>query len=326
MVVKIGFLSIAHLHAHSYGRALKSLASCKLVGIYDPDHQRGMEGAQEMGTEFFADPAELLEQVDAVIICSENSRHREFTELAAKHGCHVLCEKPIATTLEDGQAMIDACRQAGVKLQIAFPVRFVTPVIRVKEMLYRGSIGDVVAIVGTNQGQMPGGWFADRELAGGGAVMDHTVHVVDLIRWFLGKEFVSVYAEVDTMLWDVDIDDCGMLSMELEDGTIVTQDPSWSRPLSFPTWGNVTMRIVGTKGIIDLDAFAQNFVVYDDTQNKISERSFAEDMDLGLIQDFIQMIVDDREPSITGLDGLKALEVALAAYRSAQEKKPIALD
>ena len=132
-----------------------------------------------------------------------------------------------------------------------------------------------------------------------------------------------MYAEVDNMLWDTGIDDCGMLSMELEDGTIVTQDPSWSRPMTFPTWGNVTMRIIGTQGMIDLDAFAQNFVVYDDAHRKVSERSFAEDMDLGLIQDFIQMIVEDREPTITGYDGLKALEVALA-HRSAQEK-PVAL-
>ena len=135
MVVRIGFLSIAHLHAHSYGRAINGLTGCRLVGIYDPDQERGMQGAKEMGTEYFADPAELLSQTDAVIICSENSRHREFTELAAKHGCHVLCEKPIATTLEDARAMIVACARSGVKLQIAFPVRFVTPVLRVKKCL-----------------------------------------------------------------------------------------------------------------------------------------------------------------------------------------------
>ncbi|HHT69244.1 MAG TPA: Gfo/Idh/MocA family oxidoreductase, partial [Firmicutes bacterium] len=279
----------------------------------------------DMNTEFFADPRELLEQVDAVIICSENSRHREFTELAASYGRHVLCEKPIATSMEDGQAMIEACQKAGAKLQIAFPVRFATPVMRVKEMLDQGQIGDVLAISGTNHGQMPGGWFVDPVLAGGGAVMDHTVHVVDLIRWFLGKEFVSVYAEADSMLWDVDIDDCGMLSMEMEGGVIVTQDPSWSRPRTNPTWGDVTLRIVGTKGVINLDAFAQNFVVYDDVKNKVSERSFAEDMDFGLIEDFIHMIIEDREPSISGYDGLKAMEVALAAYESARRKKPVTL-
>lgn len=327
VVVRVGLLSLAHMHAYSYGRALNSLSNCILVGIYDPNQERGTKGAQAMNTQFFSDPEKLLTQVDAVIICSENNRHREFTELAAQYGCHVLCEKPIATTMEDGQAMINACQKAEVKLQIAFPVRFATPVRQVKTMLDRGYIGEVVAISGTNHGQMPGGWFVNPVLAGGGAVMDHTVHVVDLVRWFLGQEFVSVYAEAGYgMLWDVDIDDCGMLSMELEGGTIVTQDPSWSRPRTNPTWGDVTLRIVGTKGIIDLDAYAQNFVVYDDAQNKVSQRSFAEDMDLGLIVDFIAMITDDREPSITGFDGLKAMEVALAAYESARAHKPIALN
>ena len=325
MVVRVGFLSLAHMHAQSYARALNSLDNCELVGIYDPDHERGIEGAQEMGTEFFADPAKLLAGLDGVIICSENNRHREFTELAARHGCHILCEKPIATTMQDGQAMIDICKEANVQLQIAFPVRFMTPVMQVKEMLARGAIGEVLAISGTNHGQMPGGWFVDPEASGGGAVMDHTVHVVDLIRWFLGREFISVYAEADTLLWDVDIDDCGMLSMELEGGVIVTQDPSWSRPRTNPTWGDVTLEITGTKGVIHLDAFAQNFVVYDDLAGQIQERSFAEDMDFGLIKDFISMIAEDREPSITGFDGLKAMEVALAAYKSAQQNKPIFL-
>jgi len=195
---------------------------------------------------------------------------------------------------------------------------------RVRELIQKGAIGQVLAITGTNHGQMPGGWFVDPVLAGGGAVMDHTVHVVDLIRWFLGKEFVSVYAEAGYgMLWDVDIDDCGILSMELEDGTIVTQDPSWSRPRTNPTWGDVTLRIVGTKGILDVDAFAQNFLVYNDARNKVYQRSFAEDMDFGLIADFIAMIREDREPSITGYDGLKAMEVALAAYESARTGRPV---
>lgn len=326
-MVKVGFLSLAHMHAYSYGRALHNLANCKLVGVYDPDQERGLKGAGAMNTEFFADPVELLNHVDAAIICSENNRHREFTELAAKYGCHVLCEKPIATTMEDGQAMIGACQEAGVKLQIAFPVRFATPVRQVKEMLDAGSIGEVLAITGTNHGQMPRGWFVDPVLAGGGAVMDHTVHVADLIRWFLGREFVSVYAEVgERTLWDVDIDDCGMLSMELEGGIIVTQDPSWSRPRTNPTWGNVTLEILGTNGTIHLDAFAQNFVVYDDAKNKVSQRSFAEDMDLGLIEDFVAMIAKERDPSITGIDGLKAMEVALAAYESARLRRPIAIN
>lgn len=324
-MVKVGFLSLAHMHAYSYGHALNQLPNAELVGVFDPDQERGQAGAQQMNTKFFSDAGELLKQVDGVIICSENSLHRHFTELAASYGVHVLCEKPIATTIEDAQAMIDVCEKANVKLQIAFPVRFNTPMMRVKEMLERGAIGEVLAIRGTNHGQMPGGWFVDPELSGGGAVMDHTVHVVDLIRWFLGKEFISVYAEADNMLYDVPIDDCGMLSLEMEDGIFVTQDPSWSRPATYPTWGNVTLEIIGTEGVINVDAFAQNFVVYDDQNRKVSQKTFTEDMDLGLIKDFIEMIEEDREPSITGYDGLKAMAVALGAYESARLKKTVQL-
>lgn len=322
-MVNVGFLSIAHMHALSYGNALHKMPQAKLVGVYDPDEKRGRSGAAAMETQYFKEPEELLEKVDAVIICSENTRHREFTELAANFGKHVLCEKPIATTMEDSLAMIETCKRADVKLQIAFPVRFNTPACRMKELLDRGAVGKVLAIRGTNQGKMPGGWFIEPKLSGGGAVLDHTVHVVDLIRWFLEKEFISVYAEIDNFLPEANIDDSGLLSMEMEGNIFVTQDPSWSKPDIFPTWGNVTLKIIGTEGILYLDAFSQNFLLYNDAKNKVLQKSFGEDMDFGLIQDFVEMIIKDTKPSITGYDGLQALAVALAAYESARVQKPI---
>ncbi|HHY10119.1 MAG TPA: Gfo/Idh/MocA family oxidoreductase [Firmicutes bacterium] len=324
-MVKIGFLSIAHMHAFSYANALKKMPHAKLAGLYDPNEQRGRDGASKMGVKYFSEPAELLEQVDAVIVCSENSRHREFTELAASFGRHVLSEKPIATSLKDGAAMIDACQEAGVKLQIAFPVRFNTPARRLKELLADGAVGEILAIRGTNQGKMPGGWFIDPELAGGGAVLDHTVHVVDLLRWFLGREFISVYAEIDNFLPGVEIDDSGLLSMEMEGGIFVTQDPSWSKPEIYPTWGNVTLKVVGTAGVLYMDAFSQNFLLYDNKAAQIVQRSFTEDMDYLLIEDFVDMILADKEPSITGYDGLAALAVAKAAYESARLQRPISV-
>lgn len=324
-MVRIGIISLAHMHAYSYARAVKQLPNAELVGIYDDNQDRGTKGAQSIGTKFFDTAEELLKNVDGVIVCSENSYHRKWVELAAQYGKDILCEKPIATTVEDAEAMIKACEEANVRLQIAFPVRFSTPIRRVKEMLDQGAIGDLVAIRGTNHGQMPGGWFVDKELAGGGAVMDHTVHVVDIVRWFTGREVVSVYAEVDTMLYDVNIDDCGMLGMEMEGGIIFSQDPSWSRPKSYPTWGNVTLHLVGTGGTISVDAFAQSLKVYDDRANKMVTQAYTEDMDLGLIQDFVEMLETGREPSITGFDGLQAMAVALAAYESAEQGQPVSL-
>lgn len=317
-MIKIGFLSLAHLHAAGYGRALGKLENVELVGVYDPDRLRGEAGAKKMQTAYFETAEELLQHVDGVIIASENSLHRQFTELAAARGVHILCEKPLATTMEDAQAMLDLCSLAGVKLQIAYPVRYNTSVRRVKEMVERGAIGEVLVICGTNRGKLPGGWFTDPELAGGGAVLDHTVHIIDLIRWIFKREFVSVYAEVDNLFYRQPIDDCGLLCLELEGGIFVTQDPSWSRPRNFPTWGDVTLRLIGTEGSIELDALAQNFLVYDAQNETVLERTFADDLDFLLIQDFVEMIAADRPPSITGLDGLKSLEVALGAYRSAE--------
>jgi len=313
------------MHAYSYASAVNQLPNAKLVGIYDDNEERGKRGAEMFRTRFFADAEELLKHVDAVIICSENAFHRKWTELAAKHGKDILCEKPIATSVEDAKAMIKACEEAGVRLQIAFPVRFCTPIRRVKALLDEGAIGEIVAVRGTNRGQMPGGWFIQKELAGGGAVMDHTVHVVDVVRWLTGKEVVSVYAEVDTMIHDVDIDDCGMLFMELEGGIPFTQDPSWSRPKSFHTWGDVTLELVGTQGSLYVDALAQSIRIYDDGAGKLVTQPFTEDMDLALIADFVEMVATKRSPSITGFDGLQAMAVALAAYESARLGQPVAL-
>ncbi|MGI6149208.1 MAG: Gfo/Idh/MocA family oxidoreductase [Firmicutes bacterium] len=324
-MVRIGLLGIAHLHFYSYASAVQRLPNAELVGLYDDDAARAEEAAKLFSTTFYKCPEELLKNADAVIICSENSFHRKWVELAAKHGKDILCEKPIATTVADAEAMIKACDAAGVRLQIAFPVRFSTPMRRVKAMLEQGALGELLAVRGTNRGRMPGGWFIDRELAGGGAVMDHTVHVVDVVRWFTGREVVSVYAEVDSMIHDIDIDDCGMLCMELEGGVPFTQDPSWSRPSSYHTWGDVTLQLVGTKGTISVDALAQSLTVYSNAEGKMVTHPFTEDMDLELIKDFVEMVETKRSPSITGFDGLQAMAVALAAYESAKQGKPVTL-
>ncbi|MBC8076290.1 MAG: Gfo/Idh/MocA family oxidoreductase [Chloroflexales bacterium] len=319
-MTRIGFLGVAHGHAYSYAACLKSIPGVELVGIADDDAAHGEDFARQFSTSFFPAPAALLaEALDGVVICAANVYHRPLTELAARHTPNILCEKPIATTLEDAQAMIDACDAAGARLQIAFPVRFAPPVIELRALLRGGSLGQIYALKTTNHGQMPGGWFVDKALSGGGAVLDHTVHVIDLLRWFFDAEVTEVYAEVGERLLhpDVAIDDVGMLSFVLSNGAYGTLDTSWSRPLAFPTWGDVTIEAVAERGWARLDAFAQQLAVYSNRAGKAQWEGWGGNMDLGLMRDFVAMIVEGRAPSITGHDGLKALEVALAAYRSA---------
>jgi predicted dehydrogenase len=321
-------LSFAHMHAASYARCLRQISDVELIGIADEDHNRGKEMADQYSTRFFqTDEALLDEGLDGVIICAENVKHRRLTELAAPRVHHILCEKPIATTLADAQAMIDACAAQGAKLQIAFPVRFSPAVQRLKALLDEETLGRIYSVKTTNHGRMPGGWFIDRALSGGGAVIDHTVHVIDLLRWFWDTELTEVYAEVGYSLLhpDVDIDDAGLLSFKLATGAYGTLDTSWSRPESYPTWGDVKLEVLGERGIARVDAFNQNLALYSDQSGKAQWVHWGSNMDLGLIQDFVDMIAAGRDPFITGYDGLKALEVALAAYRSAELGAPVSL-
>lgn len=327
-MTRIGILSVAHLHAASYAACLRALPGVELVGIADDDAARGRAFAEQHGTRFFdANQALLDADLDGVIICSANLHHRPLVELAARHTRNILCEKPIATTLDDARAMIDACANAGARLQIAFPVRFAPPVMQLRALIQDSSLGQVYGIKATNHGQMPGGWFVDRALAGGGAVIDHTVHVIDLLRWFFGAEVSEVYAEIGERLLheDVAIDDVGMLSFALSNGAYGTLDTSWSRPAAFPTWGDVTIELVAEHGCVQLDAFKQQLAVYSNQATRAEWVGWGSNMDMGLIRDFVGMIVEGREPSITGQDGLKALEVALAAYQSSRSGEVVRL-
>ena len=323
---KIGIVSFAHMHAHSYAAALQALG-VGVAGVYDDDAARGQKMAETFGTHFFAELGALLaETLDGVIVCSENARHRLHVEAAAHKVPHILCEKPISTNLDDARAMISACESAGSKLQIAFPVRFAPPVQKLKDLLGAGTLGRPISATCTNHGRMPGGWFIDPEQAGGGAVIDHTVHVIDVLRWAFGAEVTEVYAEVGRgLLHDTDIDDAGMLSFRLDNGVYGTLDTSWSRPENYAIWGDVKIEVLGERGLVRVDAFEQNLTLTSASARKTEAVGWGSDADQGLIQDFLEMIQTGRDPSITGEDGLRALAVALAAYRSAETNEPVKL-
>jgi predicted dehydrogenase len=326
--VKVGLMSFAHGHAYSYIDSLRTIPGVTIGGIYDDDEARGLLAVQQKATTFFATAEALLAQgLDAVIICAENAKHRAMVELAAGHVQAILCEKPIATSLADAQAMIDVCAKTDTKLQIAFPVRFSPPIQWLKDTLNNGELGRVYAVQTTNHGSMPGGWFIDKALSGGGAVIDHTVHVIDLLRWFWGTEVTEVYAEIGTNLIhpNLGIDDVGLLSFKLANGVYGTLDTSWSRPGSYTTWGDVKIEVTAENGIVLVDAFKQHLTVSSNQAGKTRWNTWGSNMDLGLVNDFVSMICEQRTPSITGEDGLRALEVALAAYRSAETGQPVQL-
>jgi len=325
--VKIGMMSFAHMHATSYAYSICSRTDTEMVGIADHDADRTRAMADRYHTRAFESYEALLAEpgLEAVVVCCENIKHRELVEMAASAGKHVLCEKPLATTVADAEAMIAACKSAGVQLMTAFPCRYSPVMQRMKAVLDSGRAGKILAIRGTNRGRNPGGWFIEKALSGGGATMDHTVHVTDLMRWMLQDEVKEVYAEISNGINHLAFDDIGFLSLTFDCGAFGTLDASWSRPKSFPTWGDVTLEVVTENGTLSMDMFAQNLVLYSDKSNSVSWQNWGGNMDDGLVEGFARAVREGSPVPITGEDGLRAAEVALAAYRSAELQQPVLL-
>ena len=316
------------MHALSYASALHRSADAELVGICDPDLARGAAVAAQFGTTYYASEAVLLDQsLDGIIVTSENVHHRRLVEMAAGAGVQaVLCEKPLATTTDDARAMVSACAASKTLLATAFPCRYPPAFQSLRASVSVGVLGDVLALRGTNHGKMPGGWFTDKALSGGGAVIDHTVHVADLNRVLLGREAVEVYAEIGNGFYHQEWEDTGFLTIGYDGGVFATLDTSWSRPKMYPTWGDVTLQVVGTEGVIDLDMFAQNLTRYDDTSGQVLWEYWGSGTDAGLVADFLKLTRGEPAPDLaTGEDGLRALAVAEAAYRSAAAGEPVAV-
>jgi predicted dehydrogenase len=329
--MKIGILSVAHLHADSYIQGLRAIPGVEVIGIADEEAARGAHFAEQHSTTLFPSYAALLEaQPAAVLVCSETSKHRPLVELAAAAGAHVLCEKPLATTLADAEALIAACERAGVKLMTAFPRRFSAPVRAIKAQLDAGELGQVYCCNATNQGEMPArhaAWFVDPDLAGGGAVMDHTVHLADILRWYLGEEVVEVYAQTNRILHgdEVEVETGGLLMLTFAGGVFASIDCSWNKPDYYPTWGGLTFELVSARGVVRVDDFRQNLTVYSDANRRPTWAYWGADADQAMLEDFIAAIREDRPPGVTGQDGLRALQIALAAYESAAKGQPVRL-
>ncbi len=327
---RIAILSFAHMHATSYAASLAVHPGAVIAGVWDDDPGRGATQAAAFGASFVADLDALLAQpLDGVVIASENILHQSLVEkvAAASQVKAILCEKPLATTREGGQAMIDACAKAGIKLATAFPCRYSPSFQRVAKVVKEGKLGRILAIRATNHGVCPHGWFVDAAKSGGGAIIDHTVHVADLNRVLLGQKATEVYAESSNNMYHQSWEDCGMLTITYDGGTFATLDTSWSRPAkSFKTWGDVTMEIVGESGVIEIDMFSQAVGHYSEATGGYKEAGWGSNIDAGLIDDFLRLTRGESAPAIaTGEDGLRAAEVAFAAYESLRTRRAVAV-
>lgn len=327
--MKIGILSLAHHHAEGYVRNLLASPGVELLGLADEDKARGERVAAETGARLFPSREALLDaKPDGVVIACENSRHRAYVEDSVRAGAHILCEKPLATTVEDAEAMVKACRSAGRRLMTAFPMRFSPPLLEVKARLDSGELGIPRCVTSSNQGQLPRKhreWFVDPVLAGGGALIDHVVHLADALRWYLGREVVEVYAQANRIFHrdEVEVETGGLATLVFEGGLFASIDCSWSRPEAWPTWGGLSFELVTDRGAIRVDGFSQNIELVSDLRLRNSLLPWGSDANQAMIDEFAASIREGREPKVTGEDGLAAARIVRAAYESAATGQPV---
>jgi len=330
-MLRIAILSFAHLHAESYVVNLRANPNVELVGFADEDMPRGEQFSRQFHLAYYKSYEEIFSlKLDGVVVCSENSRHRSLVEMAAAHGVHVLCEKPLATRTADAETMVNACQRGGVVLMTAFPMRFSAPLIEVKRFLDNGGLGTVYACNTTNQGECPKhyrAWFVDPELAGGGAISDHVVHLADVLAWYLQAEVTSVYATANAILYpgETEVETGGIVMLTYANGTFATIDCSWSKPPYYPMWGGLALDLIGQKGVVTANAFRQVMTVYQHSLQRPTYAYWGSDANQAMIDEFVAAIMEKRSPAVTGEDGLRAVRIVEAAYRSVAAGAPVTL-
>ncbi|WP_212913990.1 Gfo/Idh/MocA family protein [Streptomyces sp. TS71-3] len=329
---KVGVLSFAHVHAAGYAELLRDMPGVEAMAS-DPDGEHGASGevrgralAGELGVAYADTYDELFDWgPDAVVVASENARHRPLVERAAARGVDVLCEKPLATTAADGEAMVKACREAGVRLHVAYPVRFSPAYAALRSAVRDGSTGAVLTVAGANNGRLPAGdraWFVDPELSGGGALMDHTVHIADLLDdLFEGARALDVYAQTNNLMYpgDVDLDTAGLVTIRYDNGAVATIDCSWSQPAHHPAWGGLELQLVGERATVEMDAFGQLVSGFDERRRTGVLLPWGTNLDEAMMRAFLFGAPDEGAVQVAdGEAGLRSLRIALAGYESAR--------
>ncbi|USH00112.1 Gfo/Idh/MocA family oxidoreductase [Thermococcus argininiproducens] len=333
-MINIGIISYAHPHALRYGTTFASNPKSRLYAISGDGSNSDVAKAEseKLKAKFYSNHEQLLrdKKVDAVYIAIETYRHKEIAIKAAEEGKHILLEKPIALTLKDADDIIKATKKADVKLMVPFNPRFTIPLRKAKNMIEAGEIGDLEYIYAISEYVKPPtflegldmSWFLDVNKAGGGGFMDTAPHGIDSLLWLTRSEPKRVYAEIGSKIYGFPVDDIGTVVLEFKNGVISVLNAGWGNPRGYSYGLEIKYYILGKEGFLDIRTAYPDFTVYQDRAEKI----YWERADVNTIVDsFLESIIKDKEPPITGEMAKKNLEIVLAAYESSRTGKTIKL-
>ena len=268
------------------------------------------------GAGAFGDYCEAAEdpRVQALYFITPHHLHLEGALLAARHSKHILMEKPIARTMEEGRAVVRAAKDAGVKLMVAENYRFLPTVAKCKELLAEGRIGDLRLIRIHSDGYAKfTSWRADADQRGGGGFIDGGIHAVDLLV-NLGGYPERVYATTPPRLFDhVEGEDGLVMIGRLPGARVGLISYSSGTPIRT---GRHIVYLVGSTGELSFVPYGTEVTLETPRSREIISVSGPERGTRSLVREFRDAILEDREPLVSGDDGLRDLSVVLAAYQS----------
>jgi predicted dehydrogenase len=324
-IVGAGFMGETHLAAWS-AEGIRPI-------VFNRDGARATDLAGRHGAATADSFEELLERVDVVDICTATDRHAKEAIAAAEAGRHVICEKPMARTMAEAEAILAACERSGVKLYVAHVVRFFPEYVAAQRIVAEGTIGDPAVLrlkrASYRPPHAPGHWMFDVERSGG-MVVDLMIHDFDFARWVAGEVLTVHCRSVEAERPELGLDHAYAILTHAT-GAISHITGSWAyTPPTFRT----SLEIAGSHGLIEHDSeVSPPLVSYlRPTADGASDRvglprsPLAEDPYRLELREFRRGIEADAPARVAARDGLEALRIALAALESARSGQVVRLD
>ncbi|RLF14151.1 MAG: gfo/Idh/MocA family oxidoreductase [Thermoprotei archaeon] len=332
----VGLGAIGPVHIKGYLQC----EHAELVAVCDTRKELVKKWSKELKVDGYTSYIELLkrEDIDAVSICTPHYLHAPMTIAAAVHGKHVLVEKPMATSLMEADEMIKACREAGVKLGVIFQSRFAEGPRKVKKAIEEGKLGKIVmaeAIVKWfrsdtkyyHADKWAESWRGKWSTEGGGALINQAIHTIDLFQWFLGP-VDHLYGLYGTYTHTIEVEDAAVAVLKFKNGALGVIEGTVSMPKEYQV---TRISILGSKGYVVLDGTEIKVwkvegeeIAKEEKEEGVKETlKVAPDLHALQIKDFVESIIENREPLVNGEEGRKSLEIIIAIYMSERLRQPI---
>lgn len=339
--LKVGVIGCGSIATYRHLPEFATNNDVEIVAVCDIVEERANECANKYNTDAYTDYKEVLaiNEIDAISVCLPNYLHAEVSIAALRAGKHVLCEKPMATSQEEAEQMIATAKRSGKKLMIAHNQRFFASHQKAKEIISSGKLGKIYSFRtafchGGPEGWSVDGrdsWFFDKEKAFIGALGDLGVHKTDFIRFLLGEEVTEVAGFVKTVAkHGTDVDDNAVCILKTESGIIGTLAASWSYNVE---QDNSTV-IYAEHAIMRLEEDPTYSLIIQYTNGDIVKyvleniptNEEVEQKNSHVIDKFVDAIINDKEVPIPGEEGMRSLQVVLAALESSKKKSVVKLE